>query len=105
MKEGAPPAGTVIMSGVFYQPHPNGGGLVAKTATVDSAVFVGPNAKVSGNARVRGRAQICDESEVTDNAVVAGSIRLYGKSLVGGQASIVSSAHHCETIFKNTKIE
>ena len=32
--------------------HPNGGGWVADTATVDEKAFVGPDAKVFGNAKV-----------------------------------------------------
>ena len=38
--------------------HPNGGGWVANTATVDASAFVGSYAQVSGNARVYGDAWV-----------------------------------------------
>ena len=44
--------------GVPAHQHPNGGGWVADTATVDSTAYVGPDAYVSGNARVSGDARV-----------------------------------------------
>ncbi len=39
-------------------PHANGGGFVAKTASVAKTAFVGPQAAVCGHARVEGNARV-----------------------------------------------
>jgi len=66
--------------------HPNGGGWVADTATVDSSEFVGPDAKVFGEAQVYGKAR------VSDSALVSGSARVYGEARVFGSALVFHSA-------------
>jgi hypothetical protein len=38
--------------------HSDGKGWVADTATVESTVYIGPNAKVYGDAKVYGRAWV-----------------------------------------------
>ena len=40
--------------------HSNGNGLVADSATVDAAAWVGPDAMVLGSARIFGQARIED---------------------------------------------
>lgn len=66
--------------------HPNGGGFVASTATVDASVYVGPNAKVLGYAKVSGNAVI------DDYAVVTGSARVSGNAVVKGHAVVAENA-------------
>ena len=44
--------------------HPNGGGWVADTASVETAAFVGPDARVSGDARVLGSARLLGGTRV-----------------------------------------
>lgn len=66
--------------------HPNGGGFVAATATVDASVYVGPNAKVMDYATVTGNAVI------TDYATVCGSAKVSGNAIVSGHAVIAESA-------------
>lgn len=81
---------------IDLKPHPNGGGLVAKTAYVDPSVFVGPNAKVCGRAKVYygrieryafigGDAEI-ERGRIGDNARVTGG-KIEG-GFIGGDAEI-----------------
>jgi len=58
-------ADTVTIDGVVYHPHPNGGGLVAETATVAESALVGVFAQVYGNARVLGEARVYGEAQVS----------------------------------------
>ena len=60
--------------------HPNGGGWVANTATVDASAFVGSDARVYGDARVSG------DAWVSGNAQVYGDARVYGDAWVSGNA-------------------
>ena len=53
--------------------HPNGGGWVANTATVDASAFVGSDAQVHGNARVYGNARVSGTARVSGDAQVSGS--------------------------------
>ncbi|OGN22308.1 MAG: hypothetical protein A2918_00090 [Candidatus Yanofskybacteria bacterium RIFCSPLOWO2_01_FULL_42_49] len=54
----------MMVDGVKFYRHPNGGGLVAETAQVAPTVHIAPKAKVSGKAiledfvRVTGRARV-----------------------------------------------
>ncbi|MBQ9111545.1 MAG: hypothetical protein IJY06_09300 [Oscillospiraceae bacterium] len=66
--------------------HPNGGGFVAATASVDASVYVGPNAKVLDYATVTGNAVI------TDYATVCGSANVSGNAIVSGHAVIAERA-------------
>lgn len=67
--------------------HPNGGGFVASTATVDASVYVGSNAKVLDYATVTGNAVI------TDYATVCGSANVSGNAIVSGHAVIAERAN------------
>ena len=66
--------------------HPNGGGWVAKSATVAETAFVGPDAMVLGGAKVLDHAIIEDYAIVTDRAVVSGHARISGAAVVKGSA-------------------
>jgi carbonic anhydrase/acetyltransferase-like protein (isoleucine patch superfamily) len=95
--EGALPAG--YSSGYNSQKdvfpgaaHANGGGWVASTATVESSVFIGPNAQVLGNASVTGSARIEDYAIVQDDAQVSGSAIIRGHAIVGKNAKIRNNA-------------
>lgn len=57
---------TTTIDEVVYKRHPNGGGLVAETATVEKSVFVGVNARVSGDAQVCGNARVSGDSRVSN---------------------------------------
>lgn len=61
-----------------YNKHPNGGGMVADTATVDPAAYVGPDACVYGDARVYGDAYVYGVARVCGNAYVYGDARVSG---------------------------
>lgn len=62
--------------------HPNGGGWVADTATVDESAYVGPNAMVLDKAKVLDHAVIEDFVIVYGNAVFKDNARGYGKLAV-----------------------
>ncbi|MFC1601891.1 DUF6055 domain-containing protein, partial [Candidatus Sumerlaeota bacterium] len=62
--------------------HPNGGGWVADTATVDETAYVGPNAMVLDYAQVLDHAVIEDFVIVYDKAVFKDNARGYGKLAV-----------------------
>ncbi len=74
--------------------HPNGGGWVANTATVDATAYVGPEAQVLNTAKVRGLARIEEHgvvrnnAEVRDNAVVSGHAMVYENAEVYGNAKV-----------------
>ncbi|MEY5025558.1 MAG: hypothetical protein RLZZ244_1086, partial [Verrucomicrobiota bacterium] len=72
--------------------HPNGGGWVENSATVDVSAYVGPNAKVLGTARVTGSARIEDYAVIKDSARVEGSAVVSGHALVEGDAQVSASA-------------
>jgi len=69
-----------------YAPHPNGGGLVQSTASVDASVYVGPQARVSGMAVLQ------DNVRIEDNAIVGGTAHLSGKARVSEQAVVLDGA-------------
>ena len=50
--------------------HPNGGGWVADTASVDETAFVGPDAEVYGHAGVYGHARVFGNASVFGDAVI-----------------------------------
>lgn len=83
--------------------HPNGGGWVAESATVDLLAFVGPDAKVSGNALVSyyavvsDNAQVADNAKVYDNALVSDNARVYDNAEVSGNAQVSGSAKVTKT--------
>ena len=45
--------------------HPNGGGWVADTATVEETAFVGANAQVYGSALVEGGVQLLGDTRIS----------------------------------------
>jgi|GEM_PF-4367056 len=47
-----------------WHQHPNGGGWVENTASVEPTAFVGEDAQVYGNAWVYDNAQVCDNARV-----------------------------------------
>lgn len=56
--------------------HPNGGGWVQDTASVDETAHIGPDAEVFGTARVSGNAWVCGAARVSGNARVSGTARV-----------------------------
>ncbi len=62
--------------------HPNGGGWVADTATVDETAYVGTDAMVLDEAKVLGDAVIEDYVIVYGNAIFKDNARAYGKLAV-----------------------
>jgi UDP-3-O-[3-hydroxymyristoyl] glucosamine N-acyltransferase len=75
--------------------HPNGGGWVADTATVDETVYVGPDAQVFGNARISDNVAIFDRSKVFGNAqvhmkaMVFGNARVYDEAVISGAGWVI----------------
>lgn len=50
--------------------HPNGGGWVYKTVSVDNTAYIGENARVYGKARVYDKAKVCGRAQVYDELLV-----------------------------------
>ncbi len=90
---GHPKESSPVVVGEMHK-HPNGGGLVADTASVDQSAYVGPNAAVLGRAQVKGNARILDfatikdTAQVLDNAVVSGHALVSGNSVVSENAKV-----------------
>ena len=73
--------------------HPNGGGWVQDTASVDETAYVGPDAEVSGNAQVCGAAQVFGTARVFGDAQVFGDAHVCGNAEVFGNAWVSTSRH------------
>ena len=73
-------------------PHPNGGGFVAKTASVAATAYVGPEARVLGNAQVLEQARIEGRAVVEGHAVISGRAIISSSALVGGTAQVKGMA-------------
>ena len=67
--------------------HPNGGGWVQDTASVDETAHIGPDAEVSGAA------QVCGNAQVYGNARVCGAAEVYGAARVSGNARVSAPRH------------
>jgi hypothetical protein len=88
--EGRQPGMPRAPVGVAGTRHPNGGGFVASTATVDAAAYVAPGAMVLGQAKVQGQARLEGHAiaggtgEVRDQAVIAGYAGVWAGQVFGG---------------------
>ena len=83
--------------------HPNGGGWVQDTASVDETAHIGPDAEVSVAARVSGNAQVSGTAQVFGAAWVSGAAQVSGNAWVFGSAEVsgnawVSSPRHVLTV-------
>jgi UDP-3-O-[3-hydroxymyristoyl] glucosamine N-acyltransferase len=72
--------------------HPNGGGWVADTATVDDTAYVGPNAQVYGDALVFGNARVFENARVFGYAQVYGYAYVFGNARVSEDAQVFGNA-------------
>ena len=79
-------------SGTRWLPHPNGGGMVADTATVDPSAYIGPTARVSGTAQVSENAHVSGNAQVSGDAWVFGAAQVYGDAQVSGDARVFWNA-------------
>ena len=73
--------------------HPNGGGWVQDTASVDETAYVGPDAEVSENAQVSGNAWVYGSARVYGNARVSETAWVSGDAQVSGNAWVSTSRH------------
>ena len=83
----------------WYQ-HSNGGGWIQNTARVETSVYVGPDATVSGNARVSGNTWVSGNAQVFGNAFVSGNAQVTGDALVSGNAQVSRNAR----VFGNAQV-
>ncbi|MBK6858130.1 MAG: hypothetical protein IPG97_16660 [Microthrixaceae bacterium] len=72
--------------------HPNGGGWVEDTATVDETAYVGPDARVFETARVSGSAWVYGTARVFGAAEVSGTALVFGAAEVSGNAEVFGAA-------------
>ena len=75
-----------------FTPHPNGGGLVEKTANVAGTAYIGPDALVYDNALVYEFARIYDNAQVYEFAGICGYVRVFGDARVYGDAEVYEYA-------------
>lgn len=66
--------GSFTIDGVVFRRHPNGGGLVAETASVDDTAFVGMNAWVYEKAKVYGNAKVFGDAWVSRGKHASGRV-------------------------------
>jgi carbonic anhydrase/acetyltransferase-like protein (isoleucine patch superfamily) len=100
-----------VPQGTTLHVHSNGGGLVARTASVAATAYVGPHAKVLGSARVMGNARIedfavvkgsavvSDSAVVKENALVMTNAKVRGGAIVSGSARVMNSSVVSDTAF------
>ena len=62
--------------------HPNGGGWVADTATVESTAYVGPGAEV------RDRARVLERAALREYATISGAATARGLAILGGHSDV-----------------
>jgi len=86
------PAPKPAYDAAALRPHPNGGGLVADSASVAATAFVGPDALVLDRARVEGTARIEGRAVVRDDAVVADAAIVSDLALVREGARVAGDA-------------
>lgn len=85
----APPQDeVVVLDGETYYRFPNGGGLVALTASVSPYAHVAAGALVRGFAVLTTSARLFDNTVVEDHAFVGSMVTLRGKARAGGRAVI-----------------
>jgi hypothetical protein len=72
--------------------HPNGGGIVADTASVSDTAYVGPDARVYDYAWVFDNAEVCGDARVYGNAQVYNFAWVYGYAQVYGNTRIYDNA-------------
>jgi hypothetical protein len=71
-------------------PHPNGGGQVGVTASVDPSAYLSPESAVCGHAKVTGPARISGGSLVNGAARIVGRTNIE-RSVVNGQSLVSGS--------------
>ncbi len=86
-----------------YQ-HKNGGGWVAKTATVEETAYIGDDAWVYDGAWVSGNALIYDGARISGYARISGNARIYGDARVYGNALISGNARVCGGAWKTSPL-
>jgi len=92
--QGGTPRETVPTAPAGCHAHANGGGMVAGSATVEPAAYVGPHAmvldsaKVKGNARIEDYAVVRNTAEIRDNAIVSGHATVEDAAVVSGHAKV-----------------
>jgi len=80
--------------------HKNGGGLVAKSASVTDSAYVGPNAMVLGGAKVGENARI-EGFAVVNGAVVEKNAKLWGSAVAGGRTVVKENSRFHAPVANN----
>lgn len=70
-----------VIDGVAYHSHPNGGGLVAETATVAPTVFVAEKAMVLDQACLKDCVRVTGFAQVGGTVKASGHVTFAGKSV------------------------
>lgn len=78
----------LIINGVHYHHHPNGGGWVAETASVDESVWVGGLVFVHGKPRISENVVLLDMVEIDGSPTISGNAVLSNWTKVWGSPTI-----------------
>ena len=77
----------VEINGVQYRHHPNGGGLVAVTATVAKTAKIDLSSIVKDHAEVGSYAKINEGSVICDHAVIGDAAEIH-QATIGGNVMV-----------------
>ena len=90
--KGFEPGACDFPADVDGEAHPNGGGFVATTASVDESAYVGRCARVLDSATVTGNAKVLNRAVVSGDASVSGSAIVREDAVVMGSATVSGNA-------------
>ena len=71
--------------------HPNGGGWVADSASVEASVYVGPEAMVLGGAKLTGNVRVEDRAVVANSVTAKDNVVISGHAVVDGGGWVYSN--------------
>lgn len=84
--------------------HPNGGGVIEDSASVDPSAFVGLDCKVSGSAHVGAGCRVMNNSHIYGNAILANKSVVKDGARVGGTAFLSATTIHGDVTLEKTPI-
>jgi NDP-sugar pyrophosphorylase family protein len=90
--------------GVEAYEHPNGGGIVAKTAKVAPGAYIGKGVRVYENAKVDGTCSLTGNVSVHGNAIVSQGSVLEDDVEVTGSAHLIRAIAHGNMFIDKTPV-
>ncbi len=106
-----------LQPGATWRKHPNGGGWVSDTATVEDSVYVSEDSavyekavvrhqvKLIGTVRVYGFAAVLEDVQLSDRVQVFGSAKVSDRATISGRVQIKDSAEVYDTAVIGNSVE